>query len=1080
MSAAIHVPTAESSSEIRALGATTLVNNETELRAAIKEADSGDTITLKNSIDITKSELSITKDITLTSAGEDRHTLKQTEIENETGVIKVVAASLTLHNIVITGGTAHDGGGIYASNNATVYLTGATQVKDNHANAAFGAGGGIYADNSTVYVQDEAEICNNTAFNGGGIYAFGSSSVYLSGSASVHDNKFAHEGGGISVVTKKDAGPYAYASVSVSEYAKIYNNKTSTTYQTDGGGIFADSATVKIEGSVEIYGNECYRGGGIFVEALYSEDYDHNILNISGPVQIRGNIATYGGGINAHGGYRVTLEADNADVSPEVSGNKAILDQNGNVGYGGGILIHDHATGYPSITAKYAITVNISGSTKVTGNTAVGSGGGIRSDGDALSTVSISDSVEISGNSAGIRGGGIYAASNSTVALAGSAQVSGNILTATGGTVYGYGGGIYAAGSSSVTLADSAQVSGNALAENGSSVAHYGGGIYAASSSVTLTDAAQVSDNEAYWYGGGIYVYNTTATLTGSAQVSGNEISSSAGYGGGIYAYYATVALGDDADEIDDSPVISGNIAKIRGGGIYAYYGSAVKLAGSAQVRSNVTTNGGGGGIYADYWSSVTLADNSVVGGATADDGNSASTGGGGIYADQDSSVTLAGSAALNGNSAAWGGGIYVVDSGSTITLSDDARVSNNTASGNSGGGGIYVSYYASLSILAGSEASFSGNNATKLYYPDTTPVGFAGTVTSISPAWLETDSLKFKNLVFNNYDINYTGGTLTYTVTYDANGATSGTAPVDPTPYSADNAQATVLGNTGNLALGTYTFAGWNTAKDGKGTPYAANETFTVSGNITLYAQWALNTFTVRFLDFDGTELKSETVSYGSDATAPSDPTREGYTFTGWDKDFTNVTTDIDIKALYALIATDNPEPEPDPTVPAVVDTPTPAPAELLAEGFAPEEVEALQSQTGNPVVDLAEGNVPLGNLDTTLVISLLNLILAVLAALGSLVLLAANLLRRRHFKGAILLTGIAAVVLGLITVVVWLVLDGLNRPTAWLDAYTPIIVALFALFAIMGIIHTVVALRKTKDDDGDKNQDNRAVVTA
>ena len=57
---------------------------------------------------------------------------------------------------------------------------------------------------------------------------------------------------------------------------------------------------------------------------------------------------------------------------------------------------------------------------------------------------------------------------------------------------------------------------------------------------------------------------------------------------------------------------------------------------------------------------------------------------------------------------------------------------------------------------------------------------------------------------------------------------------------------------------------------------------------------------YTVTFEDWDGQELKSETVEVGSDATAPADPEREGYTFTGWDKEFTNIQSGLTVTAQY------------------------------------------------------------------------------------------------------------------------------------------------------------------------------------
>lgn len=55
-----------------------------------------------------------------------------------------------------------------------------------------------------------------------------------------------------------------------------------------------------------------------------------------------------------------------------------------------------------------------------------------------------------------------------------------------------------------------------------------------------------------------------------------------------------------------------------------------------------------------------------------------------------------------------------------------------------------------------------------------------------------------------------------------------------------------------------------------------------------------------VTFTDYKGNVIKTETVETGKDATAPEAPQRKGYAFTGWDKDFTNVTEDIKVTAKY------------------------------------------------------------------------------------------------------------------------------------------------------------------------------------
>ena len=63
----------------------------------------------------------------------------------------------------------------------------------------------------------------------------------------------------------------------------------------------------------------------------------------------------------------------------------------------------------------------------------------------------------------------------------------------------------------------------------------------------------------------------------------------------------------------------------------------------------------------------------------------------------------------------------------------------------------------------------------------------------------------------------------------------------------------------------------------------------------------------TVTFLDWDGTVLSEQTVEYGQAAVAPDDPTREGYTFVGWDRDFNNVTEDISVCAMYSALEDPN-----------------------------------------------------------------------------------------------------------------------------------------------------------------------------
>ena len=57
------------------------------------------------------------------------------------------------------------------------------------------------------------------------------------------------------------------------------------------------------------------------------------------------------------------------------------------------------------------------------------------------------------------------------------------------------------------------------------------------------------------------------------------------------------------------------------------------------------------------------------------------------------------------------------------------------------------------------------------------------------------------------------------------------------------------------------------------------------ITKDTTISVSFKLPGYTVKFIDHDGAVLKTETVQHGGTATPPADPVREGYTFTGWQK---------------------------------------------------------------------------------------------------------------------------------------------------------------------------------------------------
>lgn len=133
------------------------------------------------------------------------------------------------------------------------------------------------------------------------------------------------------------------------------------------------------------------------------------------------------------------------------------------------------------------------------------------------------------------------------------------------------------------------------------------------------------------------------------------------------------------------------------------------------------------------------------------------------------------------------------------------------------------------------------------------------------------------------------------YTVTYDANGATSGDAPSDATDYNDQTDFIVTVAGVGELVKTGYSFTGWNTRADGSGTSYAAGATFVISGNVTLYAQWEAIVYTITkntnahcayTVKAGGVEV-SEAI-YGTSLTLEADTPDLGYVFNKFHIDYT------------------------------------------------------------------------------------------------------------------------------------------------------------------------------------------------
>ncbi|MES2981164.1 MAG: InlB B-repeat-containing protein [Verrucomicrobiota bacterium] len=84
-----------------------------------------------------------------------------------------------------------------------------------------------------------------------------------------------------------------------------------------------------------------------------------------------------------------------------------------------------------------------------------------------------------------------------------------------------------------------------------------------------------------------------------------------------------------------------------------------------------------------------------------------------------------------------------------------------------------------------------------------------------------------------------FTPTQFSYPVSYNSNGSTSGTPPVDQ--IKTDNIGLSLATNSGNLARTNYTFAGWSTAADGTGTIYNPGDVYIANSALVLYAKWTI-----------------------------------------------------------------------------------------------------------------------------------------------------------------------------------------------------------------------------------------------
>ena len=166
--------------------------------------------------------------------------------------------------------------------------------------------------------------------------------------------------------------------------------------------------------------------------------------------------------------------------------------------------------------------------------------------------------------------------------------------------------------------------------------------------------------------------------------------------------------------------------------------------------------------------------------------------------------------------------------------------------------------------------ANLTGNTFTKTGY---TFAGWNTSADGLGTSYADAVSYSFTSSVtlYAQWTIN------SYAVTFDNNTGT-GSMSIQNSNY---NVAANLTSNT--FTKTDYTFAGWNTAADGSGTSYTDAVSYSFTSSVTLYAKWAINSYTITFSVDGGSSVTAITQNYGTSVSAPSAPTKTGYTFDGW-----------------------------------------------------------------------------------------------------------------------------------------------------------------------------------------------------
>lgn len=336
--------------------------------------------------------------------------------------------------------------------------------------------------------------------------------------------------------------------------------------------------------------------------------------------------------------------------------------------------------------------------------------------------------------------------------------------------------------------------------------------------------------------GGGVYTLAEDVTISGTLKVTGEAAVDLNGY---VLRYADTTANGSvfeivsggDLTVIDSRPNVEHKFVSNADGlwvldeqnGTEIVRGGIITGGTGLTDRNN---NGYGGGVYVDGGGRFTMTGGSIVG------------------------CKAEGYIAFGGGVFVAKGGQFTMTGGSIVGCTAVADEYGHAYGGGTVGGTVVLERN---STIQGSGSTFSGliinNDAQTQFSGAHSPLGIVG-----------EEPVGANGYSYHKVAFDTAGGNMSHTTRYFLQGKDISNE-IKPDPRTG------------------YTFGGWNKA-DGTAWDHASD---TVTDNITLYAKWTANTYTVTFDSTGGSAVDAQPVAYGEKAKKPAAPQKTGYAFGGW-----------------------------------------------------------------------------------------------------------------------------------------------------------------------------------------------------